>query len=176
MFYYYLGIDQEDDVVNCEPVEDPVLDAWIQGDGDGPILRKGQLHFDWHGGKKSAWNIKALELMAQKILDGILTMWNYLPKYDVFYFLHTIQQKFANLLTIWRSGQSRPTGPGLRDFETLDQIEERRRETKQARNLKQRHNTRRRNVSQHTLDYSIAHQCSRNIRIVFQFVKKWLIF
>ena len=154
MFYGLLGIAQETDVVDLESVSIDDVEAYCAGNTLGPILgttpiENERVRFDWMGGKKSFWNERLLLLLAQRLHHCVHNVWTHLPKYELWYFELTVNQKFSNLLTLWRKAQAQViTGKdGSTLVETDDQIEARLNQLYDERRRNARQNTRRHTVS-----------------------------
>lgn len=144
-----LKISQEKDVYSCRSVDPRKVENWTSGDPDaeGPSLDN--LEFDWHSGKLSLWNKRAIILIANRLMHESHTNWGHLPKYPFYYYEDLVTQKFSNLSSAWKRYQRKRIGAGYDDFETeeqaLERIEKKEEETRRVA----RQCTRRHTVSSH---------------------------
>jgi hypothetical protein len=147
MFHSLIGIDQAKDMWSVPAVDPDVLEAWLDHipGAIGPSLD--DLKFDWHGGKKSLWNIKLVDMLSHLLMHESYTKWHHLPKYPFYYYEDVVWQKFSNFRTDWKKAQSRKIGFGDEDYETQDQIFDRLHQKDQMERKAARQNTRRHQVS-----------------------------
>lgn len=156
MWHALLGIENASDVIHLDSVDDDVMEGWKKKRPGypGPTIEEGKLQMDWWGGKKSQWNIKAFELLATKLKNAAAQKWSYLPRYNNYYYEFTVIRKYNDFHTKWRAARPKLIGPGITDFETEEQINDRlaelsERDRRWSRQNKRRHTVCRTGISIH---------------------------
>lgn len=147
MFYHFLKINQEAEVRHIPPVSQDTIAEWEDAEIGGPGPTLDDLQFDWQSGRKSGWNAQAVELLTVAVKNEAESRWKHLPIYDHFYWEESVWQKFRNLATKWKSGQSKVIGPSLTDLETREAVTKRLEAKRVVVRKKARQATRRHTVS-----------------------------
>ena len=134
---------QDDDFAMYESVSPTIIQAYNDGEGDGP--NPDNLQLDMASGPKSQWNKAALGILLEKFKDTRTEEQWSLPDRSDKYLADLIRERFRRVTLIWQKSRHQKTNSG--ELETWDQVENRVIARKDAHLLTNRHATRRRNVS-----------------------------
>ena len=142
LFKKVFDVSQDDEFATYVSVAPAVVQAYINGDRDGPDPAK--LQFDMRAGPDSQWNQRVLGILLEKFKDVRETENWPLPDRSDKYFADLIRERFKRAATVWHSSQRRKTTSG--ELETWDEVEQRLVDRKDGQLATNRHATRRRNV------------------------------
>ena len=135
---------EDDDFADHIPADRDVVNDFIYGGGPGPDID--DLHFDCRRGKGSPWNKKAIELIADELMNRVDEdpdrRWPALS-YDLVQEL--VWNRFQHLMVVWRDAQPKTGIDGM--GERPDELETRLNESRDIKLKTYRHFTRRNSVS-----------------------------
>jgi hypothetical protein len=140
------GVKQDDDFAMYNTAPPAIIQAYNDGDGNGPD--PDHLQLDMAGGAESQWNKAALGILLEKLKETRRAERWPLPDRSDSYLADLIRERYKRAAAVWQSSQ-RKTSSGT--LETWEQVEKRLVAKKDLQLVNNRHGTRRRNVSQRSI-------------------------
>ena len=140
-------INQDDDFTMYNSASPAIIQAYNDGDGNGPD--PDHLQLDMAGGAESQWNKEALGILLEKFKETRRAERWPLPDRSDSYLADLIRERYKRAAAVWQNSQRRKTSSGT--LETWEQVEKRLVAKKDLQLVINRHGTRRRSVSQHII-------------------------
>ena len=109
-FHEILGIDEDEDFAEHEPISTEALAQFAADPANGPNLA--DLHFDMTNGMWSKWNKAALGLMQIKFCAKLSEDYDSVPARSSQYFEQLIWERFQRLVGVWKHTQPQMTASG----------------------------------------------------------------
>ena len=137
------AINQDDDFAMYNSAPPAIIQAYNDGDGNGPD--PDDLQLDMTGGAESQWNKAALGILLEKFKETRRAERWPLPDRSDSYLADLIRERYKRAAAVWKNSQRRTTSSGR--LETWEQVENRLVAKKDIQLATNRHGTRRRSVS-----------------------------